>query len=321
MPSAATLALPFFGLIFLGFLCGKLTRYPEEGLRWMNFFIVYVALPCLFYKLIAVTPFEQLSNWRFIIGTTFSTFFAFALSFAVGMWFTGGALREAAIQGLLGGYSNVGYMGPGLTLAALGPAASVPTALIFVFDCTLLFTLLPLLMALAGQEKQGLGHTILTILIRIFTHPFNVATIIGVLAASYHYEAPQALDTMITYLRNAAAPCALFTLGVTVALRPMRKVGPEMPLLLLIKLVIHPLVVWTVLSLIGDIDPIWVYTAVLMASLPPALNVFVMANQYRTGVEMASTGILLGTIVSVATVTGLLFLLIGHMIPPNIFHH
>jgi len=58
-----------------------------------------------------------------------------------------------------------------------------------------------------------------------------------------------------------------------------------------------------------------------MASLPPALNVFVMASQYKTYVEMASTGILLGTIVSVATVTGLLILIAGHMIPPNVFHH
>ncbi len=321
MPSVATLALPFFGLIFLGFFCGKLTRYPEEGLRWMNFFIVYVALPCLFYKLIAVTPFDQLSNWRFIFGTSISTFSAFALSFGIGLWFSGGAIREAAIQGTLGGYSNVGYMGPGLTLAALGTAASVPTALIFVFDCALMFTLVPLLMALAGEEKRGIAHTIWTIIVRVFTHPFNIATIVGVIAAYFRYEAPPALDTMISYLRNAAAPCALFTLGVTVALRPMRRVSPEVPIHLLVKLVIHPLIVWSVLSLIGNFEPVWIYAAILMASLPPALNVFVMANQYRTYVEMASTGILLGTIVSVATVTGLLILISGHMIPPNIFQH
>ncbi len=45
MTSVASLAMPFFGLIFLGFVCGKLMKYPEAGLQWMNFFIVYVALP------------------------------------------------------------------------------------------------------------------------------------------------------------------------------------------------------------------------------------------------------------------------------------
>ena len=41
---------------------------------------------------------------------------------------------EAAVQALAAAYGNIGYMGPGLTIAALGPHAVVPTALIFVFD-------------------------------------------------------------------------------------------------------------------------------------------------------------------------------------------
>ena len=46
------LVLPLFGLIFLGFAAGRIMRIPYEGLAWMNFFIVYVALPPLFYRLL-----------------------------------------------------------------------------------------------------------------------------------------------------------------------------------------------------------------------------------------------------------------------------
>ncbi len=49
--------------------------------------------------------------------------------------------------------------------------------------------------------------------------------------------------------------------------------------------------------------------AVLMAALPPALNVFVLAQQYGVYVQRASAGILAGTVVSVATVTALIVLL------------
>ena len=62
LSSVLALALPFFGLIFLGFFCGKLKKLPEAGLQWMNFFIVYVALPALFFKLISSAPFEQLEE-------------------------------------------------------------------------------------------------------------------------------------------------------------------------------------------------------------------------------------------------------------------
>ena len=228
-------------------------------------------------------------------------------------------MRVSAIQAALGSYANVGYMGPGLTMVALGPDASVPTALIFVFDCTLMFTLVPFLMALGSSGSLRLWQVARAVVVKIVTHPFNIATVIGVLAAYFRVELPTPIDTTVSYLRNAAAPCALFVLGVTVALRPIRSVPAEIPLQLAIKLVLHPLIVWAALSALGPFDPVWVYTAILMASLPPALNVFVMARQYDVYVERASTGILLGTIASVATVTGLLILMGARLIPPNLF--
>src|ERR1700742_532025 len=116
MLDVLNLALPFFGLILLGLVCGRLNRIPESGLAWMGFFIVYVALPALFYRILAQTPFEQLAQARFILATTLSTFLAFAIAFAIAMLArrhrAGARLAEATIAATAGGYGNVGYMGP-----------------------------------------------------------------------------------------------------------------------------------------------------------------------------------------------------------------
>jgi malonate transporter and related proteins len=319
MADVLSLALPFFGLIFLGFFCGKIRKLPEEGLAWMNFFIVYVSLPALFFKLIATTPFEQLSNWPFILSTTLCTYIAFSLSFAVGIWLTSGDVRSSAIQGALGGYSNVGYMGPGITLAALGPAASVPTALIFVFDCVLFFTIVPFMMGLGGAEKMKVWDTTKYVVKQVVTHPFNIATAVAVAAAYFKYQPPAAIDQLLVFLSRAAAPCALFALGVTVALRPYEGVPRELPIHMLIKLILHPLLVWVVLSIVGDFERAWVFTAMLMSALPPAGNVFVMARQYDVYVQRASSGVLIGTIVSVLTVTAFLMAIVGNYIPHDLF--
>lgn len=53
MSDIVGLVLPFFGLIFIGFLVARITRQPLEALGWMNTFIVYVALPALFFQLLA----------------------------------------------------------------------------------------------------------------------------------------------------------------------------------------------------------------------------------------------------------------------------
>ncbi len=313
------LALPFFGLILLGFCLGRIFDVPEAGLAWMHVFVVYVALPALFFNLIAVTPLDELANFKFIGITTLSTAIAFGVAFASGLVAARGDVAQATIQGVGGAYSNVGYMGPGLTLAALGAQSAVPTALVFVCDSIFFFTTVPLLMGLAGAQKMPLGRTLLLVGKRILTHPFNVATALGIMAAYAHWHPPVAIGKMLLFLQNAAAPCALFAMGVTVALRPLKRVAPEMPVLLCIKLLMHPLLVWVLLSATGDYGRIWTFTAVLMASLPPALNVFVMASQYKTYVERASALILLGTMASVVTVTGLLFMIAFGGVPYNLF--
>jgi hypothetical protein len=39
MLDVVNLALPFFGLIFVGFACGRINQIPDTALGWMNFFI------------------------------------------------------------------------------------------------------------------------------------------------------------------------------------------------------------------------------------------------------------------------------------------
>ncbi|KAB0266162.1 AEC family transporter [Microvirga brassicacearum] len=312
------LLAPFFGLIGLGFFCGRVVRQPEAGLAWMQFFLIYIALPCLFFRLIADKPLDQLANWPFIAATTVSTFLAFLLAFGTGFRHTPD-LPQSVMQGVAGSYSNVGYMGPPLVLGALGAGASAPVVLIFVFDNLLLFSLVPLLMSVAGVEKLSLAATARKILWRILTHPFNVATMLGISASYFHLSLPQAADQMVTWLSGAAAPCALFILGVTVAMRPLWRIPEGVPALVVIKLIVHPVLIWLVLSAIGDFGPVWTYAAITMAALPPALNIFVVATQYNVGVERASACVLIGTLASMVTLAGLLFVIQIGVLPYDLF--
>src|SRR3954452_10738792 len=186
MLDVINLALPFFGLIFLGLACGKLKQIPDTGLPWMNFFLIYVSLPCLFYRVLAQTPLEQLSNPRFIAATTLATAAMFALAYAVGFAFRR-RMGEATIAGLSGAYGNIGYMGPGLALATLGPAANVPIALIFCFDTLVLFALVPFLMTVSAPRHDSLAATAFEVVKRIALHPFIVATVLGVASAAIHF--------------------------------------------------------------------------------------------------------------------------------------
>ncbi len=131
-------------------------------------------------------------------------------------------------------------MGPALAILAFGAPAAVPVALIFCFDNTLHFVMAPLLMALSGNDKRSPRDVTIGVLRKIFGHPFIIATIMGVGAAILGIEPPVAIDRMIDLLAKAAAPCALFAMGATLALRPLRRVPKELYLIVPIKLLVQP---------------------------------------------------------------------------------
>ena len=99
MLSILNLALPFFGVIFIGFACGKWRRIPDAGLAWMNFFILYVALPALFFRILSRTPFEQLAQIDFVTATVLATASAFTIAYVIGLVLRRGNLAEATIAG------------------------------------------------------------------------------------------------------------------------------------------------------------------------------------------------------------------------------
>jgi len=302
------LVLPLFGLIFLGYVSGRLARIPLEGLAWMNFFIIYIALPALFYQLLSTTPVEQFSNVGFIAVSISATFLIFCLVLFIALWRSGN-MAESTIQGLAAAYGNIGYLGPPLALAAFGPAAGVPVALIFCFENAMHFTLAPLLMAMDAKGKQNKTEIALQILRKIFTHPFILATIAGVLASVFAFKPPAVIDQFLELLARTAGPCALFVMGVTAALRPLRRLPLELSYIVPIKLVAHPLLVYVLMIwLVPEIDSLWLYSAVLLATLPTATNVFVIAQQYGVWQERASSAVVITTLFAVLSVTGFLYL-------------
>jgi predicted permease len=308
MLAVIQLVLPLFAIILLGFVAGKLARLPIEGLAWMNFYIIYAALPALFYQLLSRTPVSQFAQIGFILISIGSTFTIFFLVYLIAKWRKKNQ-PEATIQGLAAAYGNVGYMGVPLGLAAFGPAAAVPVALIFCFENAMHFIVAPLFMALDNSNQQTKLALVRHIMVKIFTHPFIVATIAGVLASVFSFQMPEFANITLDLLSQTAGPCALFAMGISAALRPLKRIPTELGYIIPMKLILHPVLMYGLLVwLVPDLDPVWLYSAVLLATLPTATNVFVLAEQYGVWQERASSTIVISTLLAMVSVTAFLYL-------------
>jgi len=122
------LALPYFGLIFIGFACGKAKALPEGRLAWMNFFPALCLAAGAVLPILAKTPFEEFEQPAVCDrGPPPPTALAFTLR---RRWPADGAVVAARHHhgGALRRLRQFGYMGPGLALATLGAKAAVPVA-------------------------------------------------------------------------------------------------------------------------------------------------------------------------------------------------
>jgi malonate transporter len=69
------------------------------------------------------------------------------------------------------------------------------------------------------------------------------------------------------------------------------------------KLVLHPLITWWLAFHVFELSPLFATVAVVQASLPSGVPVFVLAQQYGVFISRSSAAIAISTALSVLTVS------------------
>jgi predicted permease len=319
MNATLTLAVPFFGIVILGYAVGAFLKLARDGLAALQAFVSYVALPVFFFSYIAEAQLQDFAGISFLITTAFSTYCAFAIAFSIAALLNKGNVPEATIQGLAGSWSNSALLAPALTIAMFGPAAALPTALVFGFDFIILAAVAPLMMALGGLDQRKPAEMAQAIARRILLHPILIAIVLGLIASAAEITWPEAIDGVFALLRDTAPAAALFAVGAGLASAQTTLVPRELPYLGACKLVVHPMIAYVLLSWVGDYPPEWVFTAVLIAALPSAQEVLGYARTYNTFEGKAAAAVLAISILSVITVSVLIYLIGSRILPADLF--
>ena len=110
-------------------------------------------------------------------------------------------------------------------------------------------------------------------------------------------------------LGSAATPCALFALGASLTRYSLGGNLREPAWLVALKTVIHPFIVWLLATQVFDVPPLWVATGVLLAALPAGITPYLFAQRYGACQSTVASAVFLSTLVSVATLSALLFVL------------
>jgi len=215
-------------------------------------------------------------------------------------------LAAMSLQGIAASWGNVGYMGVPLCLAAFGDAGLPPAMLTVIVTSVVSMLLGVMMIELDVAAGQGPVETFLLASWNVVRNPLPLSIAIGLLVSGFGIPMPVPAMKFVDLLGGAAAPCALFAIGLFLADKSIRQGLAEAGLATLIKILLQPLLAVAVIPLFVDLQSVPGKAALLMASLPTAANAFVLAKQFDISVEQNTATVLLSTAFSVLTVSAML---------------
>ena len=285
------ITFPFFALVLCGYLAARRRLLPLEAIPGLNSFVLFFALPCMLYRFGASTPIAQLLDTSVLFVWLLCALIIVGLTVAVTLnrrigW------NDASFGALVAAFPNTGFMGVPLLVALLGAQAAGPIILTIAVDMVITTSLCIAISQLDGADAHGMRKAVKNALKGVVTNPMPWAILLGGVASAVNLSLPKPVSQTVGLLADAASPVALFTIGAVLArsqmLAALHSHAP-MPLrdyvpVAAIKLFLHPLLVLLVgagATRLGlPLDPLAFTVLVLVAALPSASNVSLLAERF-----------------------------------------
>lgn len=304
MLSTLGVVFPVFALILLGYLARRYNVLGPNAMSELNRFVVWLALPALLFDIMARTSWSTLWQPGFVAAFGVGSLALFAMTLMLRK--AGGRpLADSSIDGLNAAYPNTGYMGFPLCLMALGPQSLPLVTIATIITVCVLFAAAIIFIEIGVQEERHPAKLAAKVGSALAKNPLLVSPALGALASGVGLTLPESIDSFLKLLGGAASPCALVALGLFLAQQGMVR-GKDLNgtlLLVGLKLLALPVLVWLLATQVLRLSPLATHTAVVVAALPTGTGPFMLAEYYRRTARVTSATILFSTVLSVLTVS------------------
>ncbi len=300
---------PFFALVLAGYIAARRRMLPLEAIPGLNGFVLFFALPCMLFRFGSTTPIATLLDGAvagiYLVCALVMVGFAIAMSMNRRIrW------NDASLGALVAAFPNTGFMGVPLIAALLGSHAVGTVIVTIVVDMVITSSLCVALSRL--DSPGGAAQAGKNALKGVVANPMPWAIILGAVASAVEFTLPGPVEKTVWLLADAASPVALFTIGAVLARSQMTSNHP-MPLsdylpVALMKLLLHPLLVLlaglSAIQLGVPLDPFALKVMVLVAALPSASNVSLLAERLGADNGRIARIILVSTAAAFLTFSG-----------------
>ncbi len=289
---------PVFAIMLLGIVLGKRKIFEFRDAQTINRFVFYALVPPVIFSLTYAAPLARLLDSAIIL-----YFFAETTIFLTTTAVVRFGFRRSRLESMLLGMAScfvnhVFFILPIVTLL-YGDRGVLPLSAIISIDTVIFFCG----MVMALEVVAHRGDSIVKVAASFLRNPLLVAMALGLSANFAGVQLHAGITTFLSFAGSAAAPAALFSLGIIVAEVKFDRLDGAVLVVTVMKTVVHPLFVWLLLSSLSGIDDNWGRTALVTAAGPCGAMPFVLALQYRIKADSIGLAIILSTVASLFTIS------------------
>lgn len=306
-----TVVVPVFLVIGAGFLAVRAGVFAASGVDGLMAFTQNFAIPCLLFRALIELDLEAV----FDPGLLVSFYSGAVVAFALGIL---GARRlfhrrpgEAVAVGFGALFSNSVLLGLPIMERAYGVGSLAPNFAIISIHAPFCYLLGITAMELARADGRGAVETVRAVGRAMFRNALMIGLALGFAVNLGGIDLPGPVRAAVDMMADAALPAALFGLGGVLTRYALRASLGEAGMIAALSLVLHPAIAYGLATQVFALSPEFVRGAVVTAAMAPGVNTYVFASLYARGQAQASSVVLLGTAVSVVTVSAWLALLGG----------
>lgn len=306
--------LPFFALILCGYLATRGRLLPLGAIPGLNAFVLYFALPSMLFQFASNMDVAELFDPH--------TIFVYMLCALLMVFLTVFTTRRgntnwnnAAFGALVAAFPNSGFMGMPILVSLVGAGGVGPAVVSISIDMIITSSLCIALSRLGQRGDGGAVEAAQKAMKGVLLNPLPWAVVLGAICSATAFRFYEPLDQIIKMFANSCSPIALFTIGAMLA-RPPATAAVDSPpagrfklgdihLIVVYKLIVHPLLVlgvgYVYTQMGFDLSPQALTVLVLVAALPSASSITVLAEKFEADSRRIAQIVLFSTAIAFLT--------------------
>lgn len=301
--------LPVFLLLGIGWLSVR-TGYLGPNLAdHLNAFAVRLAVPVLLFLAMSRLDVAQAFNVRALTGFYLGGLASFVAGIVIARRFFNRTPGEAVAVGFCGLFSNTVLLGIPIMQRVYGETAMTPVFGIIALHAGVMYTIGMITMEFARADGRSFFDTLAVAARSIISNPLMIGVMGGISLNLSGLELPELVSGPMTMLSQAAIPAALVGLGASLNRYAIRSEFSEALMVSGLSLVLHPLIAFVLTHYLFGLPVEMVRAAVIVAAMPPGLNVYIFAALYNRAVGLSASVIVIATALSLLTISGWIWLL------------